>query len=261
MSFLSILLSDKAAARDKHVHVHENELVGPHPTWKGKMQPELKSHRGYRPYDIDKRLEPQIWHETFRHAYTFPDLDIPERFDIRNVNGKNLASRDVQQHAPVYCGGCWAHGTTSALSDRFNYMRDGAWPTLNLSIQSLLNCGQFAGTCETGGSDMGVYRFAYEFGFVDDTCLHTYAVTMPCTDFTRCMVCDPTDADNGYPHGKCAPVQRYRTYHVSSYASLPVNEIDAPDMVTQMKAEVRMNEYFISFEDDDFFHCSLRLIQ
>ena len=48
-------------------------------------------------------------------------------------------------HAIKYHAG-WAFGTTSALSDRLNIIRNNTWPEIMLSPQVLLNCGN-AGTC------------------------------------------------------------------------------------------------------------------
>ena len=153
------------------------------------------------------------------HTY-LKAAEIPEKYDIRNIDGRNYATWNKNQHIPVYCGSCWAQGATSALMDRMNLMRKGAWPTVELSVQEVINCGN-AGGCD-GGWDSAVYMYAHEEGIPDQTCQVYEAIDKECTPINRCIDC---------PYKKpCYAVEEYKRYKVGDYGY--VNGVDA------MKAEI-----------------------
>lgn len=68
------------------------------------------------------------------HTYLAQEA-LPKSYDIRNLNGRSYAVVDRNQHIPGYCGSCWAFGSTSALSDRFNLMKNGSFPEFSLNAQ------------------------------------------------------------------------------------------------------------------------------
>ena len=66
--------------------------------------------------------------------------DLPEQFLWNDVNGTNYLTNVFNQHVPTYCGSCWAHAATSALSDRIKIARNAAWPDINISPQPVISC-------------------------------------------------------------------------------------------------------------------------
>jgi len=95
--------------------------------------------------------------------------DLPDAWDWGNINGVNYLSWNKNQHIPVYCGSCWAQGTTSALADRFNIMMNNTNPTpVALNAQVIVNC-EAGGDCE-GGNPGGVWEYAYRNGIPDSSC-------------------------------------------------------------------------------------------
>ena len=120
--------------------------------------------------------------------------DAPASFDVRSVGGVSFASPDRNQHIPTYCGSCWAHGTTSALNDRFQMARKNAFPHVFLSPQQLVNCiaapkdkTQGAGGC-LGGDPADVYPFLHTVGGVHETC-QNYQVRGVCVYAVCVCVC------------------------------------------------------------------------
>ena len=129
--------------------------------------------------------------------------DLPPSFDWGNVGGRSFLTHSLNQHAPNYCGSCWAHGSLSALADRIKIARGAMSPDINLSIQFVLNCGSnIAGSCH-GGSGSGLYEFVKKNRFVPyDTCMPYMAcsdestdgfckhVDTTCQPNTICRTCD-----------------------------------------------------------------------
>lgn len=142
---------------------------------------------------------------------------LPTFWDWRNVNGTNFATKDLNQHIPVYCGSCWAHAALSAVADRIKILRNAAFPDINLSVQVILNCAvKIAGSCG-GGDPLGVYLYMYKEGVPEDTCQQYKAIDEACTPINVCRNCvSPWVPPLGNP-GACSPVVDFPKHGVQSY--------------------------------------------
>lgn len=176
----------------------------------------------------EKRPAVHAWEE-------LASADLPKTWDWGNVNGKNYLSWTKNQHIPVYCGSCWAQGTTSSLADRFNIMLGDKNPTpVGLNAQVIVNC-RAGGDCE-GGNPGGVYEYAYEQGIPDSSCEQYVAEDLDhaiCTAIDRCKDCKHPPCPEGESCQENCWAVEHKNYHVSHYYSLSGKD--------QMKAEIYKN--------------------
>lgn len=160
------------------------------------------------------------------------EFDLPQSWDWRNVSGVNYVSWTKNQHIPVYCGSCWAQGTTSALADRINIARNASWPQVALSPQVIINC-EAGGSCE-GGDPLGVYQFGNTHGIPEDSCQQYVAKdpkSFSCSAIQNCQNCAwPPPAANESGAAGCWAQPTFKKWKVSQYGSV--------SGAAKMKAEI-----------------------
>jgi cathepsin X len=154
---------------------------------------------------------------------------LPNAFTWSNVEGVNYLTKNLNQHIPVYCGSCWAHGSISSLADRIKIARKAQWPDINLSIQFILNC-QMGGSCN-GGDHLATYKAIKEYGSIPyDDCMVYQACSsdsketvcqenkrdFECTAINKCRTCD-TFTSRG---GSCYPITQYPNATIAEYGAV-----------------------------------------
>jgi cathepsin X len=164
---------------------------------------------------------------------------LPQSYTWSDINGTNYLTKNLNQHIPVYCGSCWAHGSISALADRIKIQRKAAWPDINLSIQFLLNC-QMGGSCN-GGDHLATYKAIHEYGSIPyDDCMIYQACSsdsreegcknkemFQCTPTNICKTCN-TFSSRG---GSCEPIMQYPNATIASFGAVK----GSANMMTEIK--------------------------
>jgi len=151
------------------------------------------------------------------HTY-LTAADVPTTWDWRNVNGTDFTTWNKNQHIPQYCGSCWAQATTSALSDRISILRKGAWPSVDLAPQVLINCMLLSAGCH-GGNPAFAYMYAHSHGLPDQTCQAYEAANGHCKPHGICENCSPT-SQTGPEDGNCTAVESPALWYAGDHGGV-----------------------------------------
>jgi len=161
-----------------------------------------------------------------------PRDDPPKEWRWDQVNGMNYLTVTRNQHIPQYCGSCWAHAATSALSDRIKIMRNASWPDFNISPQVLISCEMKDQGCH-GGDSANANAYMAEMGITDETCsiyrARGHDNGIPCSNLEVCETCEPGSEE-------CTTPAKYHTYKVDEYGDVEGN--DNQEQTQNMMAEI-----------------------
>lgn len=141
-----------------------------------------------------------------------PPESFPANFTWGDINGTNYLTIVRNQHIPQYCGSCWAHASTSALSDRIKIARNAQWPDINLAPQVLISCERPDLGCN-GGDGITAYQYIYNYSITDETC-----TTYQARGWTNGLDCSPEiRCGNCLPDEGCFVPDSYLVYTVSEF--------------------------------------------
>jgi cathepsin X len=184
------------------------------------------------------------------HTY-IRESDLPSNYRWDDVGNVSYLTRPLNQHVHQWCGSCWAHSALSSLADRIKIDRgaEASGDEIDLSIQSILNCGgRVAGSC-FGGSPNGAYQFIFEQGYVPfESCSpylacsngSTYGfcpyVDTTCNPSNICRTCDLKLVPSRHPFSQeCRAIAEFPNATVAEYGLIRQNESDP---VHRIKAEI-----------------------
>merc|ERR1719240_2366586 len=141
-------------------------------------------------------------------------VELPETFIWNNVEGVNYLTNLRNQHVPQYCGSCWAHAATSAMSDRIKIARKAAWPDINIAPQVLISCSGDDG-CH-GGEAYNAFEWMHGHNITDETCSIYRARGLDngakCSQQIMCENCSPSKG--------CFNQDNYKVYNTDKYGKV-----------------------------------------
>jgi len=115
-----------------------------------------------------RKSTPNVPKPGFQRQPLEPVKDLPEQWIWNDVNDVNYLTNLRNQHVPSYCGSCWAHAATSAMSDRIKIARKAAFPDINIAPQVLISCSGDDG-CH-GGEAYNAFEWMNKNEASDETC-------------------------------------------------------------------------------------------
>ena len=159
------------------------------------------------------RAEPRII------APLVPMNDLPTQALWNNIDGVSYLTNVRNQHVPTYCGSCWAHAATSAISDRIKIARKAAWPDVNIAPQVIISCETKDQGCH-GGEAYNAFEWMADNEVTDETCSIYRARGLDngqtCSAMNVCRNCNPGEA--------CFVPDQYLVYGVEEFGHVSGEE-------------------------------------
>ena len=153
------------------------------------------------------------------HTPLLPVNGLPTEKLWNKVDGTSYLTNVRNQHVPQYCGSCWAHAATSALSDRIKIARQAAWPDINISPQVIISCETTDLGCH-GGEAYNAFEWMANNEVTDETCSIYRARGLDngqvCSAMNVCRNCNPGEA--------CFVPDQYLVYGVDEYGEVSGEE-------------------------------------
>lgn len=164
-----------------------------------------------------------------------PLMDInklPKHFSWCSNGAGNLCTPSWNQHIPIYCGSCWAHGSTHMVQDRLKIQKKGMGPDVMLSRQALLNCGAYHGYGDgcNGGDVFDMFGYMTEFGLPDESCMiytatdhHVFPEGLKqCPDTALCRNCN---SNNESDPGTCWAIKEPIKYKLKRWGRIEPSNV------------------------------------
>ena len=178
----------------------------------------LRKMTAGKPCRVRGERAPEKVHTPLEHTD-----ELPSQWIWSDIKETNYLTNIRNQHIPQYCGSCWAHAATSAISDRIKIARNAAWPDINISPQVIISCEQKDFGCH-GGEAYNAFEWMASNEVTDETCsiYRAYAyeenedVAIPCSAMTKCRNCNPGEA--------CFVPDQYLVYGVDEFGTVAGEE-------------------------------------
>ena len=113
-----------------------------------------------------------------------PNCILPQKWDWRNVDGKNWLNAVRDQHP---CGTCWAFSAVGAVEGTYNVEQSCPACEVDLSEQQLVSKGSgccnlpSCGNCMSGGLPHSALEFIKTSGIVEESCFPYKKGDFPCS--------------------------------------------------------------------------------